>query len=189
MERKFLKDLGLADDVIEKVMAENGKDIEGLKSAGETSKTTIADLQKQIGDRDKQLDDLKKSSGDNEALKKQITDLQTANKQAKTDYDANLKKLTLGGKIDVALMGAKAKNVKAVRALLDESKISLDGENVLGLKEQLEQVQKDNPYLFGEDQKNPPPPGGGDPPKPDAPQTLEQGISQALSTQSEKMKG
>ena len=168
MERKFLKDLGLADDVVEKVMAENGKDINELKSAAETSKTTLADLQKQISDRDKQLDALKKSSGDNEALKTQITDLQTANKQAKTDYDANLKKLALGSKIDVSLMGAKAKNVKAVRALLDESKISLDGENVLGLNEQLGQIQKDNPYLFGEDApKNPPAPAGGEPPKPD----------------------
>lgn len=168
MERKFLKDLGLADDIIEKVMAENGKDINELKSVGETSKTTIADLQKQIGDRDKQLDTLKESSGDNEALKKQITDLQAANKKAKDDYDSNLKKVTLGSKVDVALLGAKAKNVKAVRALLDESKISLDGENVLGLKEQLEQVQKDNPFLFGDKQPgNPPPPAGGTPPKPD----------------------
>ena len=168
MERKFLKDLGVADEAIEKIMAENGKDIGGLKSAVETSKTTLADLQKQISERDKQLDTLKKSSGDNETLKKQISDLQAANKTAKDEYDANLKKLTLGSKIETTLMGAKAKNVKAVRALLDETKISLDGENVLGLKEQLEQVQKDNPYLFGDTQaQNPPPPAGGTPPKPD----------------------
>lgn len=167
MERKFLKDLGLADDAIEKVMAENGKDIEGLKSAGEASKATIADLQTQLGDRDKQLEALKTSSGDNEALKKQITDLQAANKQAKAEYDANLKKVTLGSKIETTLLGAKAKSTKAVRALLDESKISLDGENVLGLNEQLEGLKKDAAYLFGEDTKNPPPPAGGEPPKPD----------------------
>lgn len=167
MKREFLKELGLADDVIEKVMAETGKDINELKSTAEASKTTLADLQKQISDRDKQLDDLKKSSGDNEALKKQITDLQAANKQAKTDYDADLKKLTLGSKINVALMGAKAKNVKAVRALLDESKISLDGENVLGLDDQIKALQKSDPDFFGEKkQDNPPPPAGGQPPKP-----------------------
>ena len=94
MEREFLKDLGLADDVMEKVMAENGKSINKLKLATEASKTTLADLR-------------------------------AANTQAKIDYDANLKKLMLGSKIDVALLGAKAKNTKAVRALLDESKISL----------------------------------------------------------------
>jgi hypothetical protein len=154
------------DDIDKKVSAEIGKTFVSradFNTLNETKKT----LETQVSDRDKQLETLKKSSGDNEALKKQITDLQTANKQAKTDYDANLKKLTLGSKIDVALMGAKAKNVKAVRALLDESKISLDGENVLGLNEQLGQIQKDNPYLFGEDApKNPPAPAGGEPPKP-----------------------
>ena len=169
MERKFLKDLGLADDVIEKVMAENGKDIEGLKSAGEASKTTIADLQKQLGDRDKQLETLKKSSGDNEAFQKQIADLQAANKTAKADYDANLKKVTLGNKIELALLGAKAKNTKAVRALLDESKISLDGENVIGLEDQIKAIQKSDPDFFGDKKPgNPPPPAGGMPPNPNA---------------------
>jgi predicted nucleic acid-binding Zn-ribbon protein len=164
MERKFLKDLGLADDAIEKVMAENGKDINELKSAGETAKTTLADLQKQIKDRDKQLETLKTSSGDNEALKKQITDLQEANKTAKADYETNLKKVTLGSKIETALLGAKAKNVKAVRALLDESKISLDKENVLGLDDQIKALQKSDPDFFGEKkQDNPPPPVGGGP--------------------------
>lgn len=168
MERKFLKDLGLADDAIEKVMTENGKDINELKSAGETAKTTLADLQKQISDRDKQLDTLKKSSGDNEALKKQITDLQEANKTAKTDYEANLKKVTLDSKVETALLGAKAKNTKAVRALLDESKISLDGDNVLGLNEQVEKLKTDAAYLFGDAQtQNPPPPAKGEPPKPE----------------------
>ncbi|TQI68997.1 phage scaffolding protein [Clostridium sp. KNHs216] len=166
MERKFLKDLGIADEAIEKIMAENGKDINELKSASEASKTTLADLQKQIGDRDKQLETLKKSSGDNEDLKKQITDLQAANKTAKSEYEANLKKVTLDSKIESALLGAQAKNTKAARALLDESKISLDGENVLGLNEQLEQLKKDASYLFGEAQsQNPPPPVGGKPPK------------------------
>ncbi len=164
MERKFLKDLGLADDAIEKVMAENGKDINELKSAGETAKTTLADLQKQIKDRDKQLETLKASSGDNEALKKQITDLQASNKTAKADYETNLKKVTLGSKIETALLGAKAKNVKAVRALLDESKISLDKENVLGLDDQIKALQKSDPDFFGEKkQDNPPPPAGGKP--------------------------
>lgn len=155
------------DDIDKKVSEQIGKDFVAradFNAANEAKKT----LDTQIKDRDKQLADLKKSSGDNEALKKQITDLQEANKTAKSDYDANLKKVTLDSKVETALLGAKAKNTKAVRALLDESKISLDGENVLGLKEQLEQVQKENPYMFGEKQPdNPPPPEGGQPPKAD----------------------
>lgn len=183
MKREFLKELGLADDVIDKVMAENGKDIYELKMAGTTAQTTIADLQKQISDRDKQLETLKKSSGDNETLQKQIADLQAANKTAKAEYKAQMKKLTLDSKVETALITAKAKNTKAVRALLDESKISIDGENVLGLNEQLESLKKDAAYLFGEDKtQNPPPPADGAPPKPAEPNSL-------LGALQEKYKG
>ena len=34
MKREFLKELGIEDEVIDKIMDENGKDIEGLKSQG-----------------------------------------------------------------------------------------------------------------------------------------------------------
>lgn len=179
MKREFLKELGLADEAIEKIMAENGKEINELKAAGTTAQTTIADLQKQISDRDKQLETLKKSSGDNEALQKQIAELQEANKTAKAEYDAQVKKLQLDSKVETALLGAKAKNTKAVRALLDESKISLDGENVLGLNEQLEALKKDAAYLFGEDKGNPPPPVGGTPPKPDEKDEMNQWLAEA----------
>lgn len=96
MKREFLKELGLADEAIEKIMSENGKDINELKTASTTAQTTIADLQKQISDRDKQLETLKKSSGDNEALQAQITELQVANKTAKAEYDAQVKKAATG---------------------------------------------------------------------------------------------
>lgn len=183
MERKFLKDLGLADEAIEKIMAENGKDINELKTASTTAQTTIADLQKQISDRDKQLETLKKSSGDNAALQEEIAKLQEANKTAKAEYEAQMKKVQLDSKVETALLGAKAKNTKAVRALLDESKISIDGENVLGLKEQLEALKKDAAYLFGEDKGlNPPPPAGDTPPAPAEPKGL-------LGALQEKYKG
>lgn len=70
-------------------------------------------------------------------------------------------KQTKDSKIDFALMNAKAKNVKAVRALLDHDKITIDGDNLIGLSDQLSQITKDNPYLFGDGNQNPPPPAGG----------------------------
>ena len=168
MERKFLKELGIADESIEKIMAENGKDIEGLKSEQSASKNTLVHLQQQIKERDKQLETLKKTSGDKEELKKQISDLQTANKTAKAEYEAHLKKVVLDSKIETALLGAKAKNTKAARALLDESKISLDGDNLLGMNEQIEAIKKENAYLFDDGKpQNPPAPYQGDPAAPD----------------------
>jgi hypothetical protein len=164
---EFLKTIlgdAYTEDIDSKISAEIGKNFVSrtdFNAANEAKKT----LDVQIKDRDKQLETLKKSSGDSEALQKQIAELQEQNKTAKTEYDTNLKKVQLNSKIETALMGARAKNTKAARALLDESKISLDGENVLGLNEQLAALQKDNAYLFGEDKPaNPPAPGGGNPP-------------------------
>ncbi len=163
MKTEFLKGLGLEQDVIDKIMAENGKDIEKHKGEATEAKTAVEKLEAQLGERDKQLEELKKVDG--AGLQAKITELQTANKTAQSEYDANLKKMALDNKIEVALMGAKAKSTKAVRALLDEAKISLDGENVLGLNEQMEALKKEAPYLFGEEKlQNPPPPvGGGNP--------------------------
>nr|WP_319488483.1 phage scaffolding protein [uncultured Caproiciproducens sp.] len=156
-----------SEDIDSKVSAEIGKGFVSrtdFNTANEAKKS----LEGQIAERDKQIKGFEKLSGDNEALKAQLTSVQEANKTAKADYESNLKKVTLDSRVETALLGAKAKNTKAVRALLDESKISLDGENVLGLNEQVAALQKDASYLFGEtQQQNPPPPAKGDPPKGD----------------------
>ena len=155
------------EDIDKKVSDEIGKGFVSrtdFNTANEAKKS----LEGQIAERDKQIKGFEKLSGDNEALKTQLTAAQEANKTAKADYEANLKKVTLDSRVETALLGVKAKSTKAVRALLDESKISLDGENVLGLNEQLEALKKDASYLFGETQpQNPPPPAAGDPTQPD----------------------
>lgn len=105
-----------------------------------------------IAERDKQLEELKKSMGDNEALKKQIETLQNDNKTAKAKYEADLKNLQINGAIEKALIGAGAKNMKAVKALLNLEGAELDGENVKGLAEQIKALQtaEDSKFLFSE---------------------------------------
>ena len=155
-------------DIDSKVSAEIGKAF--VSRADFNAKNdAVKALEGQITDRDKQIKGFEKLAGDNEALTTQLTAAQEANKTAKTDYEASLKKITISNKIETALMGAKARDTKAARALLDESKISLDGENVLGLNDQLDALKKDKGWLFGEDiqNQNPPPPGGGNPPDSD----------------------
>ena len=151
------------EDVDKKVSEEIGKGFVAradFNAANDAKKS----LEGQISERDKQIKGFEGLAGDNEALKTQLTQAQEANKTAKTQYDTDLKKIMLDGKVEGAIRDAHGKNPKAVRALLDESKISLDGENVLGLKDQLEALQKSDAYLFGESQQqNPPPPAGGKP--------------------------
>ncbi len=151
------------EEIDKKVSEQIGKDFVAradFNAANEAKKT----LETQISERDKQIKGFEKLSGDNEELKKQLTSAQEANKTAKTEYEAGIKKLTLDSKIEAAVLGAKAKDAKMAMGALDMAKISLDGENVLGLNEQLEALKKDKAWLFGETQpQNPPPPVDGKP--------------------------
>lgn len=151
MNRETLQKFGLTDDQINQVMAEHGKDLEKSKaneSELEQLKQQNAELTSQISDRDKQLKDLSGKAGDNEELQSQIKALQDQNKQSKADYEANIAQLKRDGAIELALREANARNPKAVKALLDGDTIKVDDEGVHGLKEQLEQLQESDAYLF-----------------------------------------
>ncbi len=119
----------------------------------------------QVAERDSQLADLKTWAKDNEVLKAQIAELQAKNKQAAEDYEKQLKEQQFAFAIERAVAKADARNIKAVVALLDASKISLDGENLLGFDEQIAALKKSDPFLFGVDLKGRMPEGTGKPPK------------------------
>ena len=119
----------------------------------------------QVAERDTQLADLGAKAKDNDSLKAQIADLQAKNKQATEDYEKQLKDQRFAFAVERAVAKADARNVKAVVALLDASKISLDGENLIGFDEQIAALKKSDPFLFGVDLKGRMPEGTGKPPK------------------------
>ena len=116
-------------------------------------------LKSQLAERDKQLKELEKSVGDNKELKAQIEKLQTDNKTAAEKYAKDLFYLQLNNAIDIAITGAKGKNSKAIKALLDLEKADLKDGKVIGLEEQLSNLKKSDPYLF-EIEKQPANPNG-----------------------------
>lgn len=155
MTRKQLEDLGLTKEQADSVMKINGDDIENAKGTAATEiknlQTEVDGMKTQVGDRDKQLETLKASAGDNADLKKQIEDLQTENATAKANHESELNQLKIDFAVEKALTGAKAKNIKAVKALLelDDAKLDKDG-NVKGLAEQIEKLTSgdDTKFLF-----------------------------------------
>lgn len=155
MTRKQLEDLVLTKEQADSIIKINGDDIENAKSASAAEiknlQTEVDGLKTQVGDRDKQLETLKVSAGDNADLKKQIEDLQTENATAKANYESELNQLKIDFAVEKALTGAKAKNIKAVKALLElnDAKLDKDG-NVKGLAEQIEKLTSgdDTKFLF-----------------------------------------
>jgi myosin heavy subunit len=112
----------------------------------------IKELQQQLSDRDKQLKDLKKTAEGNEDLQEQIKKLQDDNKKVKEDYENRLAEKTFDFSLEKALSDAKAKNPRAVKALLNREAIKLDGDKLLGLEEQLKSLQESDGYLFGDNE-------------------------------------
>ena len=155
MKRKELEDLGLSKEQADAVMKINGADIENAKSVSAAEitnlQTEIEGLNGQVKERDKQLETLKKSAGDNAELQKQIEQLQTDNATAKANHESEMNQLKVEYAVEKALTGAKAKNIKAVKALLDltDAKLDKDG-NVKGLSEQIEKLTtgEDTKFLF-----------------------------------------
>lgn len=167
MKRKFLEDLGITDkDTVDKILDENSTDIGKAKGELETVQTQLAESKKevetltsQVSERDKQLEDLKKSTGDVEELTKKIETLQAENKANSEAHAAEIKQMKLDAAIDTALSNAKAKNNKAVKALLNDlDKLELNEDGSIkgdSLKNQLEALVKgeDTKFLFNSEKK------------------------------------
>lgn len=153
MKREVLKNLGLADEVIEKIMAEYGTSVTSLQKKQADLEEQIGEYKKQLSERDKQLDSLNKSAGDSEALKQQIAELQAANKQTTDAYEAKLKQMAVENAANLALTKHGAKNPKAVKALLNLENAKMDGDTIVGLEEQLTKLKETDAYMFNVEQK------------------------------------
>src|SRR5690625_3091892 len=152
MNRELLKELGLTDEQIEEVMKAHGKSVNELKGQVnelESLKTQNEDLTKQLTERDEQLEELKKI--DAERLQAKIEELQQANEQTKNEYEEKLQQQAFEHKLHDTMKESGVRNVKAVKALLDVESIKLDGDKLLGLDDQLEQLKETDDYLFRND--------------------------------------
>lgn len=149
MNREFLKGLGLEDDAIEKIMAEHGRTLNDTKNQLDTVTTERDDLKSQLSERDEQLEELKKVDAD--GLQAKIDELQEANETTKNEYEEKLQQQAFEHKLHNTLKESGVRNAKAVKALLDIESIKLDGEDLLGLDDQLKALQESDGYLFESD--------------------------------------
>ena len=154
MNVEQLKELGLEEETANKVIEVYKQSIRDeyipiarFNEVNEEKK----ELKGQIAERDTQLSELKTKASGNEELTNKIAELEGLNNQTKEEYEIKIAKLRKETSIELALKDEKAKNIKAVKALLDLEKVSLDGENLIGLEEQLKTLKEKESYLFGTD--------------------------------------
>ncbi|RXI75207.1 phage scaffold protein [Clostridium tetani] len=117
----------------------------------DTVNETIKQYKKYIAKRDKDLVDLQGKIKDNEELNAEIENLKAANKKASEDYESKLNQITFETKLEKKLGEFKPKNLGILKKALDIEKINLDGDNFLGLEDQIKNLKESDPYLFAEE--------------------------------------
>lgn len=125
--RELLKAEGMDDAKIEAIIGNVNKELPKHfvpKSQYNDVVDARKKAEKEVTDRDKQLEELKKSSGDADALKQQIQKLQDDNKTAKEKYEAEATALKRNTAVKLALAG-KVHDPDIVLGQLDTSKIEL----------------------------------------------------------------
>lgn len=181
------------DDIDKRVSERVGKDFVPRADFNEKNNALKA-ANATIAERDTQLEELKKATGDAAELTKQIESLQATNKKQAEDHAAEMAALKLDGAVERALTGAHARNTTAVKALLSEflksAELAEDG-TVKGLSDEIKKLSdgEDTSFLFGERQTMAGANPAGKTSQPGAqhkPMTFEQSVQAAIENQ---MKG
>lgn len=156
MKKEDLIKLGIDEKTVFQIFAIHGKDLEKMKSSVSQITTERDTLKTQLDETGKQIEGFKNMKP--EELQKAADEWKSKYEQATSESVKQLATLKFDHALASALSGAKAKNPKTVQALLNKELLKFndaDG-SIIGLKEQLESIQKDNDYLFASDA--PPPP-------------------------------
>ena len=160
MKRSFLKELGLESDVIDKIMTENGKDIEKYKSDIEDYVSEIRDLKAGKVDVSKEIEKAieKKEEEYKERFEKAekydsvFKELETLKKDnAAKEYVKNIEKFFDENNIDFTSSLAKEaifNKFKEKDFKLKENKFGEDAINFI------KELKESNKYAFKETEKN-----------------------------------
>lgn len=159
MKREFLQNFKVNDqplpkEIIDEIMAENGRDIESAKKPFADYDSIKEQLQTA-------KDGLKAFEGvDVAQLQSKVTELQGKLDAKDTEWNGKLADMAFDHALEAAITGAKGKNTKAIRALLDVDTLKDSKNQEADIKAALEGLKKDSGYLF-DDGQIPPPYAGG----------------------------
>ena len=140
MKREFLQGLAVGEnplpkEVIDAIMAENGRDIESVKARYADYDALKEQLAQQEADAAKQWEE--KLNSQVETHRREMSDI------------------VFGHNLEKAILAAKGRNVKAITALLDVENLKTSENQQTALEEALQNLKEDCAYLF---QTETPPP-------------------------------
>ncbi|EMY9989161.1 phage scaffolding protein [Clostridioides difficile] len=139
----------LSKDKENKLLLDNTKNPRYIeKTELENANKEIKEYKKQIGDRDKQLNDLQGKVKDNKELSDEIESLKNANKEIKENAEKEIEVLKFNTAFERAIESYNPKNPKALAALINKENVKLIDGNFIGLDEQIKAYRESDSYLF-----------------------------------------
>lgn len=155
MKKQDLIDLGIAEDVAEKVFALHDKGLEPFKTKLSTAETEVKGLKDQLKEASTQIESFK--GLDIEGVKKSADEWKAKAETAQAEAAKQLAALKFDHALEGALSAAKVKNPRAVKALIDSNGLKFnetDG-SIIGLDDQLKKVKESDAYLFSDETPTP----------------------------------
>lgn len=153
-KEELMKLEGMTEELATKIAEQSAEELKGMIPKSrldevikerDTAKNDHAEVLQQLGA-------LQKESGDVQSLKDKIATLENDAKESAKTHAAEIQTMKINNAVDFALMGAKALNAKAVKALLnlEGAELAEDG-TVKGLADQIEALKTadDSKFLFG----------------------------------------
>lgn len=154
MKQDELKAKGLSDEQISFVMQENGKDIKVLQDENATLKTEKSQLEndkkvleKEKNEKEKAYNDLSKNTISKEEYDRKVKEIED---NAKKEHSEYVFQELLKSAFKESKVRNTENNINAVKNSLDLTKVTTDkdGKCLIGIKEQLEALQKTDPHFF-----------------------------------------
>lgn len=159
MKRDFLKGLGIEDALIDKIMAEHGKDfgeLETMKQNVTAKQAEVDELKALLATRDSDIETLKASKANGDELQKQLNELQKKydadTKAAQKKLDDQQKEFRVTRATEKFFSTVAFSSELARKAAMQEFKDKAfqlgDDDNFVGGKEWLDNLKTTSPDAF-----------------------------------------
>lgn len=152
MTKEQLEKLGLDEEQIKEVFKLNGKAVENAKGDLSSKEQTIETLQSQLKVANDEIEKFKDLDVDE--IKSRAEDYKEKFEQAQAEAEEKLETLKFEHQLENAIRDSDARNIKAVKALLDVETLKDSKEQSEDIKAALESVKKENDFLFETEQNS-----------------------------------
>lgn len=151
MKREFLKDLGLESEIIDKIMAQYGADVEKLKAENSAQAENIKALNLELETKNNEINDLTSQNKEFDDLKQRFSQIQEQKKIAEDKFNTDLRELKIKNALEKELTKAKAKNQQVIMPLLADfiKNAEIDeNDNIKGLDQKIRELADHNETSF-----------------------------------------